>query len=183
MLERDAGGVLLTQAIHTLDLLLDLVGPVKRVAALVRTSPLRAIDTEDIACATVEYANGAVGVVDATTTAYPGYAERIEIAGTKGSAQLEGERLVVHRHGGAAIRGRGWLVGRRGWRGSDGVLHEPHRGCVDRLPRRRAARRSAASQRAQRASRARADRHDARLSARTTSARGAGDGLSARHAR
>jgi UDP-N-acetyl-2-amino-2-deoxyglucuronate dehydrogenase len=95
---RDAGGVLLTQAIHTLDLLLDLVGPVKRVAALVRTSPIRAIDTEDIACATVEYANGAVGVVDATTTAFPGYPERIEIAGTKGSALLEGERLVVQRH-------------------------------------------------------------------------------------
>ncbi|HEX4885673.1 MAG TPA: Gfo/Idh/MocA family oxidoreductase, partial [Casimicrobiaceae bacterium] len=56
---RDAGGVLLTQAIHTLDLLLDLVGPVARVTALCRTSPLRAIDTEDIACATVEYANGA----------------------------------------------------------------------------------------------------------------------------
>jgi UDP-N-acetyl-2-amino-2-deoxyglucuronate dehydrogenase len=96
---RDAGGVLLTQAIHTLDLLLDLVGPVKRVMALVRTSPLRSIDTEDIACATVEYANGAVGVVDATTTAYPGYPERIEIAGTQGSALLEGERLALQRHG------------------------------------------------------------------------------------
>jgi UDP-N-acetyl-2-amino-2-deoxyglucuronate dehydrogenase len=99
MMARDAGGVLLTQAIHTLDLLLDLVGPARRVTALVRTSPLRSIDTEDIACATVEYANGAVGVVDATTTAYPGYPERIEIAGTKGSALLEGERLSLERHG------------------------------------------------------------------------------------
>jgi len=94
-LARDAGGVLLTQAIHTLDLLLDLVGPVARVTALARTSPLRAIDTEDIACATVEYANGAVGVIDATTVAYPGYPERIDVAGTKGTAVVEAERLGV----------------------------------------------------------------------------------------
>jgi predicted dehydrogenase len=97
-LARDAGGVLLTQAIHTLDLLLDLAGPARRLSAVCRTSPLRAIDTEDIACATVEYANGAVGVVDATTTAYPGHPERIDIAGTKGSAVLEAERLRIEFH-------------------------------------------------------------------------------------
>jgi predicted dehydrogenase len=111
MMARDAGGVLLTQAIHTLDLLLDLVGPVKRVTALVRTSPIRSIDTEDIACATVEYANGAVGVVDATTTAYPGYPERIEIAGTKGSALLEGERLSLQQHGMPALAVEGATSG------------------------------------------------------------------------
>ncbi len=93
---RDAGGVLLTQAIHTLDLLLDLAGPVAHVTAICRTSPLRAIDTEDIACATVEYASGAVGVIDATTVAYPGYPERIDLAGTKGTAVVEAERLVVN---------------------------------------------------------------------------------------
>jgi predicted dehydrogenase len=93
---RDAGGVLLTQAIHTLDLLLDLVGPVARVTAVCRTSPLRRIDTEDIACATVEYANGAVGVIDTTTVAYPGYPERIDIAGTKGTAVVEAEQLGMH---------------------------------------------------------------------------------------
>ncbi len=93
---RDGGGVLLTQAIHTLDLMLDLAGPPARVAALVRTSPLRRIDTEDIACATVQYRNGAVGVIDATTVTYPGYPERVEIAGTKGSAVLAAERLELN---------------------------------------------------------------------------------------
>jgi UDP-N-acetyl-2-amino-2-deoxyglucuronate dehydrogenase len=93
---RDGGGVLLTQAIHTLDLMLDLAGPPARVSALVRTSPLRRIDTEDIACATVQYRNGAVGVIDATTVAYPGYPERVEIAGTKGSAVLAAERLELN---------------------------------------------------------------------------------------
>ncbi|HVF65721.1 MAG TPA: Gfo/Idh/MocA family oxidoreductase [Casimicrobiaceae bacterium] len=123
---RDAGGVLLTQAIHTLDLLLDLVGPVRRVTALTRTSPIRAIDTEDVACASVEYENGAVGVIDATTTAYPGYAERIEIAGTKGSALLEGERLVLQRHGADPLVVEGATAGGGG---ADPMAfsHESHR--------------------------------------------------------
>jgi len=93
---RDGGGVLLTQAIHTLDLMLDLAGPPARVTGLVRTSPLRRIDTEDIACATLQYRNGAVGVIDATTVAYPGYPERVEIAGTRGSAVLAAERLELN---------------------------------------------------------------------------------------
>ena len=92
---RDGGGVLLSQAIHTLDLLLDFVGPAQTVFAACRTSPLRSIDTEDIVCATVTYANGAIGGIDATTVAYPGYPERIDLAGTRGSAVLEGERLLV----------------------------------------------------------------------------------------
>jgi UDP-N-acetyl-2-amino-2-deoxyglucuronate dehydrogenase len=99
MKARDGGGVLLTQAIHLLDLTLDLAGPASRVSAFCRTSGLRAIDTEDIACAAVEFRNGAVGVVDATTTAYPGFSERLELAGTRGSAVLEGERLTLQRKG------------------------------------------------------------------------------------
>jgi len=99
---RDGGGVLLTQAIHTLDLMLDLAGPPQRVSALVRTSPLRAIDTEDIACATVEYRSGAVGVIDATSVAFPGYPERVEIAGTRGSAVLAAERLELNLQGAPA---------------------------------------------------------------------------------
>ena len=125
-LARDAGGVLLTQAIHTLDLLLDLVGPVRRVSAQCRTSPLRRIDTEDIACATVEYANGAVGVIDATTTAFPGFPERIEIAGTKGAALLEGERLTLQRHDAAPFEVTGSTSGGGG---ADPMAfsHESHR--------------------------------------------------------
>ena len=114
MFARDGGGVLLTQAIHTLDLLLHLVGPAAEVSAYVDTSPLRKIDTEDVVAGAVRYANGASGVIDATTVTYPGYPERIEIGGTKGSAVLEveslgvnfmsGERVVL---GGAAAGGGG----------------------------------------------------------------------------
>ncbi len=125
MQARDAGGVLLTQAIHTLDLLLDLAGPVAEVAALCRTSPLRAIDTEDIACATVRYRSGAVGVIDATTTAYPGFPERIDIAGTRGSAVLEAERLRVQRAGEPDLEVGGSTAGGGG---ADPMAfsHEPH---------------------------------------------------------
>ena len=103
MRERDGGGVLLTQAVHTLDLLLHLAGPAVTVTAVCRNSNLRRIDTEDIACAVVHYASGAVGVIDATTVAYPGYAERIDLAGTAGTAVLEGDRLLVQRPGQPAL--------------------------------------------------------------------------------
>ena len=99
MRERDGGGVLLTQAVHTLDLLLHLVGPAVEVTARCRNSNLRRIDTEDIACAVVRYANGALGVIDCTTVAYPGHVERIDLAGTGGTAVLEGDRLLVQRPG------------------------------------------------------------------------------------
>ena len=130
MRERDGGGVLLTQSIHTLDVLLDLVGPVRKVSAQCRTSPLRDIDTEDIASASVEYANGAIGVVDATTVAYPGFTDRIDIAGTKGSAVLESEKLVVHRIGEQPFRLDGST---EGGGGADPMAfsHEPHRNLIE----------------------------------------------------
>lgn len=130
MRDRDGGGVLLTQAIHTLDLLLDLAGPATRVSAQCRTSALRAIDTEDIACGVVEFACGAIGVVDATTTAFPGYPERIELAGTRGSAVLEAERLVVHRQGLPVIEVDGSTAGGGG---ADPMAfsHEPHRRLIE----------------------------------------------------
>jgi predicted dehydrogenase len=101
---RDGGGVLLTQAIHTLDLLLHLAGPAQEVMAYVDTSPLRTIDTEDVVAGSVRYANGASGVIDATTVTYPGYPERIEIAGTLGSAVLEVETLTLNYINGERFR-------------------------------------------------------------------------------
>ena len=130
MREHDGGGVLLTQSIHTLDVLLDLAGPVSRVSAQCRTSSLRSMDTEDIACAAVEYANGAIGVIDATTVAYPGYPERIEIAGTKGSAVLEAERLAVHRTGQPPLHVDGSTSGGGGADPMD-FSHEPHRRLIE----------------------------------------------------
>jgi predicted dehydrogenase len=94
-LARDGGGVLVTQAIHTLDLALSLTGPVSEVAAVAGTSRLHRMETEDMVGAGLRYANGALGALMATTALYPGFPERIEIAGTRGSARLEAGRLAI----------------------------------------------------------------------------------------
>lgn len=92
---RDGGGVLLTQGIHTLDLMLSLAGPVAEVTGYAVTSPVHRMQTEDMVAAAVRFANGALGVIDATTAAYPGFPERIDIVGEKGSASLSGSSLDV----------------------------------------------------------------------------------------
>ncbi|MEF2071805.1 Gfo/Idh/MocA family protein [Consotaella aegiceratis] len=98
---RDGGGVLLTQGIHTLDMMLSLTGPVAEVRGFATTSPLHRMETEDMVTAAVRYANGALGVIDATTAAYPGYPERIEMIGEKGSAVISGTSLTLAYHDGS----------------------------------------------------------------------------------
>jgi UDP-N-acetyl-2-amino-2-deoxyglucuronate dehydrogenase len=93
---RDGGGVLLTQGIHTLDLMLSLAGPIVEASGYARTTPVHRMETEDLVCAAVRFASGAVGVIDATTAAYPGEPERIELIGTRGTASLAGTALDVH---------------------------------------------------------------------------------------
>jgi predicted dehydrogenase len=103
MAARDGGGVLLTQAIHTLDLFLSLAGPVAELSAFHANTGLRAIDTEDVAAATLRFASGAIGTIDATTAAFPGHPERIELAGDKGGAVLEADTLRVRLMDGTTI--------------------------------------------------------------------------------
>lgn len=103
---RDGGGVLISQAIHVLDLMLSLTGPATSVQALCATTPLHTLEAEDFAAGCVRFASGAVGSIVATTAAYPGGAETLSIDGTKGSAMLEAGRLLVHyRDGGSESLG------------------------------------------------------------------------------
>jgi UDP-N-acetyl-2-amino-2-deoxyglucuronate dehydrogenase len=101
---RDGGGVLLTQAIHTLDLFQSLCPPISEVAAMTATSPLRRIDTEDMASAAIRFANGAIGTIDATTVSYPGAAERIELACEKATAVITAEDLDIWFKDGRHVR-------------------------------------------------------------------------------
>ena len=87
-LARDGGGVLITQAIHTVDLLLSLTGQPESVIGLAGTSPVHTMEGEDTAAALLQYAGGAVAVVQATTAVYPGFPERIELNFTHGTATL-----------------------------------------------------------------------------------------------
>ncbi len=94
-LARDGGGVLLTQGIHTLDLLLSIAGEADEVTSYAATTPVHRMETEDLVCAALRYRSGALGTIEATTAAHPGFPERIEIIGEKGSANIVGTSLDV----------------------------------------------------------------------------------------
>jgi predicted dehydrogenase len=100
---RDGGGVLISQGIHTLDLMLSLAGPVAEVTGYATTTPVHRMETEDMVAAAARFANGAFGTIDATTAAYPGFAERIELACEKGTASLVGTELIVQFQDGRRV--------------------------------------------------------------------------------
>ena len=89
----DGGGALMNQGIHGIDLLQYVMGPVKSVFAYTRTLA-RKIEVEDTAAAVLEFKNGALGVIQATTSIYPGFPRRLEINGDKGSIILEEDRIT-----------------------------------------------------------------------------------------
>ncbi len=90
----DGGGALMNQAIHSVDLLLWLMGPVAEVMAHTATLAHERIEVEDVATATLRFANGALGVIEATTAAWPGALKKIELAGSHGTAILEEEDII-----------------------------------------------------------------------------------------
>jgi predicted dehydrogenase len=92
---RDGGGVLISQGIHTLDLMLSLAGPIAEVSGYATTTPVHRMETEDMVCAAARFENGAFGTIDATTAAYPGFLERIDLVCAKGTASLAGTALSV----------------------------------------------------------------------------------------
>jgi len=90
----DGGAALINQGVHTVDLLLWLLGDVARVHAITATS-LHAIESEDIALALLEFESKAVATLEATTAAWPGYPRRVEITGTEGTVVIEGDRVIA----------------------------------------------------------------------------------------
>jgi UDP-N-acetyl-2-amino-2-deoxyglucuronate dehydrogenase len=94
-LAQDGGGVLISQAIHSLDLMLDLCGPVTEVTALAATTGLHRIETEDFVSAGLLFANGAVGALMATTANFPGGPETLVLNFDRASATLAVGTLTV----------------------------------------------------------------------------------------
>jgi predicted dehydrogenase len=128
-LARDGGGVLLTQAIHSLDLFRSLVGVSRVVAAQARTTGLHRMETEDYVSALLETGSGAPATLVTTTAAYPGYPERIEITGSRGFAALIGGRLRL-----AFLDGTEEIVEAEGATGSGANImdfpHDAHRAVI-----------------------------------------------------
>lgn len=90
----DGGGALMNQGVHTVDLLLWLMGDVQHVSAKAITA-LHKIEVEDTVVATLEFANGALGTLEAGTSIYPGYQRRVELTGSEGTIVLEHDRLIA----------------------------------------------------------------------------------------
>ena len=93
--ELDGGGALMNQAIHNVDLLSWLMGPVVEITAQADMLAHKRIEVEDVVVATLRFANGALGVIEATTAAYPGALKKIEIHGSQGSAAIEEEDIIT----------------------------------------------------------------------------------------
>jgi UDP-N-acetyl-2-amino-2-deoxyglucuronate dehydrogenase len=93
--ELDGGGALMNQAIHSVDLLSWLMGPVEEITAHTATLAHERIAVEDTAVATIKFKSGALGVIEASTAAYPGYLKRIELHGSEGSAMIKEEDIVA----------------------------------------------------------------------------------------
>jgi predicted dehydrogenase len=91
----DGGGALMNQAIHNIDLLYWLMGDVARVMAQSATLAHLRIEVEDTAVACVRFASGALGTIQAATSAYPGLLKRTEIHGDKGSARVEQDDITL----------------------------------------------------------------------------------------
>ena len=91
----EGGGALINQGIHTADMLLYFAGPIKEILANWQLGVAHQMESEDMVNAVLRYASGATGVIQASTAVIPGYPERIELHGTKGSAILQGDRLTA----------------------------------------------------------------------------------------
>jgi len=91
--ELDGGGALMNQGVHGIDLILHLMGPVKRVSAVARRL-VRNIQVEDTAVAILEYENGALGVLEGTTSVTPGSGCEVEISGDDGTVGLSGDTIT-----------------------------------------------------------------------------------------
>jgi len=91
----EGGGALINQAIHQVDVLVWLMGGVKHVYGEWRLGALHKIESEDVLNAVLRYNSGATGVIQASTAFWPGYTERLEIHGTKGTAVISGDKLTT----------------------------------------------------------------------------------------
>jgi len=91
----EGGGALINQAVHQVDLLQWFAGPVEQLCGYWQLGALHKIESEDVISVVMRYKSGATGVIQASTAMWPGYGERVEIHGSKGTAILAGDKLTA----------------------------------------------------------------------------------------
>lgn len=126
---RDGGGVLISQAIHTLDMALSLAGPVRKVQAMASTTAFHDMEAEDFVTAGLVFASGAVGSLVASTASFPGATETLILHGTLGSAKLVSGRLIVTLRSGD-VEEFGEDAGSGGGADPMAFTHEWHQGLI-----------------------------------------------------
>jgi len=137
---RSGAGVTIQQAFHYIDLLQYLVGPVQRVEARMTNLAHPGFALEDTAVAFVTYANGAEGVVQASTALWPGTDVRIEVNGENGTAIVAGERMETWKFReelpeDAEIRRLGSSAAATGARGAADLGFVDHQAVVEDMVR------------------------------------------------
>jgi predicted dehydrogenase len=90
----DGGGALMNQAIHNVDLLLWMMGPVRQIAGFTATLAHEHIEVEDTAVACLRFSSGALGVIQATTSVHPGLPKTIAVHGDRGTVVIEQEDVL-----------------------------------------------------------------------------------------
>ncbi len=102
--DRDGGGVLISQAIHTLDLALSLIGPVRSVTAMTDTTAFHQMESEDFVAGALRFVNGCIASLVATTASFPGATESITLHATNATVVLQGGELNMAFHDGQIIQ-------------------------------------------------------------------------------
>lgn len=92
--DKEGGGALINQSIHSIDLLQWFMGPVDWLCGEFATAK-HLIEVEDIGIAILRFKNGAMGVIEGSTAIYPGFPLRMELTGQKGSIVIEGDRIKL----------------------------------------------------------------------------------------
>jgi len=127
---RDGGGVLISQAIHTLDLMLSLTGNVSEVQAMASTTSAHSMESEDYVTAGLRFCNGAVGSLIASTASFPGLSESLSFQFDKAAVTLQSGQLTIQwRDGREEIFGEDAATGG----GSDPMAftHDWHAAVID----------------------------------------------------
>lgn len=128
---RDGGGVLISQAIHTIDMALHLAGPVSTVRAMATTTRFHRMEAEDYVVAGLRFLNGAPGSLIASTASFPGMPESLSLHFEQASLRLASGFLQVDwRDGRREIFGRA-ASGTGGSADPMAFTHEWHQGVIE----------------------------------------------------